>query len=89
MTTKKVNKFNLGDIVYFLALDDNARWAVFGSIIRAVYKTPDGWEYTVKGRPVNYKRREENLYLDMAAAKKAADNLNKPQRKTAKPELPK
>lgn len=85
----KLNKFNLGDLVYFVELDENLRWTVYGSIIRSMRSTPDGWEYTIKGNPVNFLRKEENVYLDMAAAKKAAANLNKQADKPAKPELPK
>lgn len=87
--TKKPNKYNLRQMVYFLALDSNAKWTVYGSIIRSMRSTPDGWEYTIKGNPVNFLRKEENVYLDMAAAKKAAANLNKQADKPAKPELPK
>ena len=56
--TKKPNKYNLRQMVYFLALDSKAKWTVYGSIIRSMRSTPDGWEYTIKGNPVNYLRKE-------------------------------
>lgn len=85
----KLNKFNLGDLVYFVALDENLRWTVYGSIICGLERKLGEWQYTVKGHLVNYTRPEQNIYLNQADAQKAADNLNKKAGEKPKTELPK
>ena len=74
-------KFQLGQLVYFCALDDSARWQVYGSTIIAMHRLQGQLGYVVKAKPVNLFRRQENLYTDIEAAKAACINLNKQEQK--------
>lgn len=74
---KKQQKFKLGELVYYVALDDNMRWAPYGSTVIAVHYLRGEWNYVVKHRPVNLARPAQALYRDVEQAKQKALELNK------------
>lgn len=71
------NKFNVGELVYYVALDENMRWAPYGSTVIAVHRVLGVWKYVVKHQPVNLGRPASALYRDIESAKQKAQELNK------------
>lgn len=74
---KKQTALKQGDLVYFCALDETARWRVYGSTIMGTHRLQGQPGYVVKAKPVNLFRRRENLYLSVEAAKAACAFLNR------------
>lgn len=75
------HKFKLGELVYYVALDENMRWAPYGSTIIAVHHVLGRWNYIVKHQPVNLARPAHALYRDIEQAKQKAMELNKELKK--------
>ena len=71
------NKFNIGDLVYYVALDENMRWTVYGSTITAAFYVLGEWKYVVKHQPVNLVRPTQCLHRDIGWALEKAKELNK------------
>jgi len=78
---KKQHKFKVGDMVYYIAMDDNMRYTVFASTIIAAGMSMGEWKYLVKHKHVNLLRPEKNLYREIEPAKAACANLNKQEQK--------
>lgn len=67
------SKYNVGDLVYFVGLDNRCQWAVFGTTIAQVRKQGRQWVYDLNTSPVRVRRDEKGIYRDFAYAKMQAE----------------
>lgn len=76
MNSKPSQKYIVGDLVYFVGLDNRCQWAVFGTTVAAVHKQGSHWIYDLNASPFWVRRDESGVYRDYAAAKVQAELNN-------------
>lgn len=64
--------FTVGEPVYFVGLDQTAKWAVFGTTVKAILKKGKTWTYDLAAWPFSVRRQEMDIYRDYNQAKEVA-----------------
>lgn len=62
-------KFNIGEPVYFVGLDNRCQWSVFGTTVKEAQRVNGVWKYNLNTQPFMVRRDETGLYRDYEAAK--------------------